>query len=449
VSVNYYGMLDSVRLAADSADTDQRRLMANAVLMLDILVGGQVPVLQQGQVFDNVLLLDAVAEGGDDSDAILKLIEGNAIQMRIFDSPDLMPQSTDDERFTLMNAFVSRLAGTPSFIFSAWPELADPDARELLSRVLRGQSKEPLPGPLNDRVFAVKRLDAAFRRSTAREQATPVKGVDLEALVVADVRHRPESSAGTAALNRELGQVLRIRERDPATFALSTRSGWYRALDEYGLAEGRSPDHPRLAQLRELVDQHYNVIVARSLRADRAVSAAAREGATVLEGSDLPAGVVAQAGVLLDGAARADWLEWRSVPERLEAWEHLSAEDRAERLLEERLIAVESSDGRVAYVRSLPTRVHDSVVSLSGGLIGSAAGGLTEGDPSGLIAGLISAAVAPFLYRLTHLDRVVDRVVAPLAEGARNRARRKTLEADRIVISTADRAGNGGAGGDH
>lgn len=434
MALTYYGLLDSVRFGEAAARDEQRRLLASGVLMLDILVGRQTPVLQQGQVYDSALFLDAVEAGGDDAAAILRLIRRDVIRMKIFDAADLLRQPTDEERFTLRNAFVSRLTAPTPFVWSAWSDLNDPECREVLRSVLSGESNEGLPRELNARVLALEELDAAFRESPSRERALPVPDLDLGMLVTDDVRRRRPDAPGAAVLQSELRHLEALRNEDPARYPSRTRSGWFQLLDDYASRTGRTPDHPRHRELRELVSQHYNVIVARSLAAEDAVGTAERQAASILEGSSLRAGRLAQAVMELPPSAAGGWLEWRSVPERLEDWRYLDPDARVTQLLDDRLVALEHDNAAVAYVRGLPSRLHDSIAASGGALIGAGVGGATEGDVSGLVAGLVSAAVAPLLYRLAHLDGVVDRMVARLDDVARRRARSKLLEEERIVL---------------
>ncbi len=140
-------LLDSVRFAASEEPVKRvhRGVRATSTLMLDLLVGRDVPVLSQAQVLDGALLLETVAQHDGESAAVLRLIADSRIQMRIH-AGLVTPQESDSDTFSLVNAFTSAIDG--SFKFSAWPELSDADARKAIKAAVTGRSRDPLPEPL-------------------------------------------------------------------------------------------------------------------------------------------------------------------------------------------------------------------------------------------------------------------------------------------------------------
>ncbi|MDP9418098.1 MAG: hypothetical protein M3P48_09790 [Actinomycetota bacterium] len=391
-ATHYHGLLDTVGFGAtvDATVRAERAAAATGALMLDILLTGATPVLSQTQAFDNALLLDQVAQTTQESRALLRLFGSGYIRVRIFDSPSLLVPETE-ERFSLVNAFRSALA-EPGFLFSAWPQLAEPDLRaHVFERLCSNRSS--LSGIDDDSLVArlegLRELDSQLRASNLVERALPSIGPSLSTRV----------AAGLAALAHDdmfgLEQALawlNDRTRDGEANTLDRRGTWYNLISRL------SKQRPELSEatqaVTDVVDAAYNAIVAESLgvtgwltSTETADVAAAIASVT----DDSSTGGLAVE--LLQDPRRSEWLTWSRVEQLLPDLQHMSPQRRLDHL------AIEHSEyvGREAVGRqaklmlrlAIPMQAAAGSATVAGSVIGAAMGGV----PGAGLGGLLTAAV--------------------------------------------------------
>jgi len=391
--LRYYPLIDSVLFdGSQDEDLPTRVVSATSALMVDLIVHQTVPVLSQSHIIDSVFVLDIVR---DDSthDAFLGLIADSLIKTRFLSVG--MEQPPGEHSFTVLNAFASRLRG--DFHFSAWPELADSSAREDVYAVVRGTSSEPLGGELGERLDALRALDKAFRCSAASEQAEPVAGQErLGPRVLADFAARPaeqelrEVGQTVEALSREAG----LDDKGRPVIDLDARSAWRKALPKAAAKLGTSREVVTAAS--DLVDMHYNCVVALSLGAASCADETVVPRIPIgLRDSTAPVEFDQRATFLLGQEPGARMLTWNTVRDRQSTRRFTSPEVRLEELVRDRLM--EMVDGRrlVKVVAATPRRLLRAVHGgVPGGVSGYMVGEHLE-LLGAVLGGVVGEAVTP------------------------------------------------------
>ncbi|WP_149814483.1 hypothetical protein [Serinicoccus marinus] len=381
--LRYYPLLDSVLFdGSQDEDLTARVVSATSALLVDLIVHQTLPILSQSQIIDSAFVFDVVR---DDSthDAFLGLIADGLVQTRFL--PAGLEQPVGEDPFTVLNAFASRLRSR--FNFSAWPELNDRGTREDVYAIIRGTSSAPLSGELGERLDALRALDRAFRRSEASEQAQAVVPRErLGARVLSDFGTRPagqelrEMGKAVERLRREAGQD----DEGRPLINLDARSSWRSALPEAAARLGVSAEVVKTAS--DVVDMHYNCVVARSLGAASCadetvvprIPIGLRDAATPVEFDQ-------RATFLLDLKPEPRVLSWNAVRERLATRSFDSPEVRLEALFMDQLM--EMVDGRrlVKVVAATPRRL---LRAAHGGALGGVSG-YVVGEHMGLLGAVL------------------------------------------------------------
>jgi hypothetical protein len=376
VSEVFYDDLDTVRFGSgvSAADRKARGITAMGTLMLGLLVGNAAPLLSQAQAFDGELILGLLGQPRDteqrgDRLAILRLARQGYFRVGILDSEALRADPPDGERYTLINAFRSALGGA-GFVFSGWPELADPELRpELLSCLDHAPDQlGSLAGSdVADRVEGLRELDRNLRQGSgqgALKVVRPVASQGLRERVRADLA---DGASGDPELANAAEWLLGEVDADRAG-RFGSRSGWYSLLDQYKRTGGA------VTTVRDIVDGHYNAIVAESMGAPGISLSCGDEEAACLLATHygLSEGTGERAVNLVADPRRAGWLRWTQVPELLETLDDLSPDRRLDHLVREHsdFVGTYQSDNRLG-------------VSLKVAL------------PAGIVAGLAAFGAAP------------------------------------------------------
>ncbi len=388
--------------------------------MLDLLVHQTVPVLSQSQVIDSAFILNLVR---DDSthDAFLGLVADSLIQTRLH--PSGLEQVTGEDPFTVLNAFASRLRS--GFHFSAWPELADPAARESVYAVVRGVSAEPLGGDLGEQVDALRVLDTAFRRSAASERAQPISGDrGLGSRVLADLRSRDDGElqhVGRAV--EEMRGEAGTDDKGRSTLDLDLRSVWRQILPD--LVDGLGMGQEVVSEVSGVVDMHYNCVVAQSLGAATCVDETAAPQVPIgLRETSVPIEFDGRISFLLEREPAAQVLTWQAVKDRLMKRQFDSPGVRLQGLFEDGL--VESVEGRrlIKVLTATPRRLLRAArVGMVGGATGFVVGDHLGGGLMGaVLGGLLTESVTPDQFLLG--GRAADRWEEMVRRRAVGRLRR-------------------------
>ncbi|QLQ11535.1 MAG: hypothetical protein HZY75_15615 [Nocardioidaceae bacterium] len=389
--LRYYPLIDSVLFESDQdEDIPIRVVSATSALMVDTIVHQTVPVLSLSQVIDSTFVLDAVRDDGT-HDAFLGLIADSLIQTRFLSAG--LEQVPGEDRHTVLNAFASRLRS--GFHFSAWPELADPDVREMVYAVVRGKSSEPLDGELGERLDALRALDRAFRSSLASEEAKPLAGQErLGPRVLADLATRP---AGHPL--REIGQLVEVMSHEAGhddvgqpVIDLDSRSDWRSALPAAAARLGATQDV--VAAASDVVDMHYNCVVALSLGAASCADETVVPRIPIgLRDSAIPVEFDQRATFLLSQEAEDQLLTWNAVRERRARRRFDAPDVRLEELFADRLVEMVDGLRLVKVMAAAPRRLLKAV---HGGTSGGASGYLV-GQHMGLLGAVLGGVLGQAL----------------------------------------------------
>jgi hypothetical protein len=192
--------------------------------MLGLLVGRTRPVLSDAQVFDNTLIIDTVAAFDRQAEAFLGLVRDGHLQARILAAPNLEARAS--QHVTLLDAFIAVLQ-RPSFVFSAWPELEQPEIRQAVLSVLTANAdpaREFDDKQLVQRITAIRELSRSFatgaRKDSMQIAQRPVfSGRMVRFLENLRTNHEAQQAAEW---------LLLATERQPGI--LEYRSTWYRLI---------------------------------------------------------------------------------------------------------------------------------------------------------------------------------------------------------------------------
>lgn len=414
MALYYLSLLDTVNFASTEPAplVGERSLRVTGSIMLDVLVGLDVPVLSQTQAFDGAMLLNLVSHGGDEAEAVLKLIEQSRIQMRVHAAAE---RSTAAETFTLKNAFMSALEA--NFKFSAWPELDDPEARADLLAHLQQRTQKPPSGELGERLEGLLRMDLAFRKSGASEQAID-GAAHIEVRVDDHLKHLGPAGTFLRHLKADVWAWLgNLDSAEQAKYDLTRRSDWYRLLEDYRLRLGWDREHGGIRGLRRVVDLGYNLRVATSLNAQSLGEHEERlDVAAVLRRDDLSTDLQHKAVAFLEADPGRRGLTWASVESRLSeraVGTDTSAgrERRMQDLLNDKCV-VEHDQGKLAPVIRIGGKILADVTSVATiGSAGAAVGG-APGAAAGIALGVvINAATDKFGIEKKVADWNIGRLV--------------------------------------
>lgn len=397
--MSYYAQLDTVEFAAghDEARVHSRSAAATAAVTLDMLLRDETPVLSQTQVFDHPLVLAEAAAHPRGDSPLIALIKASRIQCRIFPR-GLIPRGDEDQTFTIVNAFLSRLASDNGFVFTAWPELnADPALRGAVSATLSGQTTAALDPQIEERLTALRMLDDAFRTSTAHERAEDVTGPSLSRRV-----HQHLTAQGVPRAAREAYQsLMHWAEENPRGYNLDARSGWDTLLKAHREASDDTLANPQHL-VEAVVHARYNEIVAESLGQRVVVDDKRRGLSQVLEGGGLTGEYHDMATALVPAPGEGSrLLSWGTVQRLLLDYDtaDLGVADRVRHLFETKVI--EEVDGLplVRLARFAP-RFYSSVAT------GASTSALTGVVTSNAWVGLITGALASGATRTIPDERV-------------------------------------------
>ena len=317
---NYYGLLDSVRFAPHlPADVRARReVAATGAVMIDVLAGGAVPVLSQTQAFDSAVLLNVLEGHGDDTLALLRLVERSRLQVRVVERPRIEHLAGPAPE-SLLNAFALAVQ-RPGFMLSGWPELTDAALRRhVLDVTIAGADVDELGSErLAARLEGLRLLDAALTRSEAAEKVRAAPGGNLfeQVLGVLDSYEQEEPAHAEAVrwLRARALSVRARRESDPGAGPdLGGRSGWYVLLDELS---GEDELAPAGSALRSVVDEAYNGVIAVSLGVTGSLRTCTTQSvAKSLADLEVDAATGALAVDLAVDPRHQSWLTWTKVGE--------------------------------------------------------------------------------------------------------------------------------------
>jgi hypothetical protein len=275
----YYSVLDSVNFNPERPHRDLERVRISAAgsLMLGLLVGNTRPILSDAQIFDNTLIIDTVAAFDRESEAFLGLIRDGRLQARILAAPNL--SGGVSQRVRLSDAFIAALR-RPNFVFSAWPELEQPDIRQAVLGLLIGNAdpvKELDSTRLAQRIMAIRELSGSFeagaRDNSLRVAQRPVFSDRLVRLFE-NLKSNPEAQDAAK-------WVLEAAAKQPNT--VEYRSTWYRLVASMPDSALGSLSRPSLL---DGINGIYNEAISRTLSCDpdisfsdgRMVKAAAQAG---------------------------------------------------------------------------------------------------------------------------------------------------------------------------
>ena len=399
---HYFSDLDSVRFDSAVADAvlEERVLRATSDLM-SVLIALETPVLSQTQVFDSPFLLEAVAAGTADSDAILALVRQSRIQMRAFRPADAVPLLGTGEH-VLLEVFLDRVRH-PSFVFTAWPELnGDDELRRLVVAHTLGQTTES-PGPvLAQRLEGLERLNDAFVRSHASEEAR-TSSMSLGA----EIADHLGTASGVGYLRGTYAKLMELHRHYPSGgFDLETRSGWYKLITAYADDARLSAEHGHLAGVRRVVDLHYNRKVADSVGASRLEeNEEDARTAEVLRSAPTTLDFTEEKVLVMEGSDVQDWLTWANLTTRMDELGLLQDEigtpglrRRGRRVLiesldEDRLALQPEGSRPVLFVRSARRLVQTAAPTAAGGAAAVAATVLAGPHPAIALAGVVVGAL--------------------------------------------------------
>jgi hypothetical protein len=409
----FYGLLDTVHLDPRRTTSEERRhrvLNAHATIMLDMLVTRATPVFSQNQVFDQLGLLSLVGQQDEDSYGLLQLARSGRVRVCINDDDMLRASAGESNPFTIKNAFVSRFAS--GFHFSAWPELDDSKALGLVRRRLTEEPSLDLGDTaLTRKVEALELLSAAFDASNHVQPARRMSPTMLYSELEADCAAR----AANDPVRRLWQDVNTYAKRNK--IELQSRSQLYKALK--GLEHDRQflSISPRTKHLRELIDFHYNRIVALSVGAISSFDEFFDLTATALFLTSRAKPILSdRVSTMLPITAFDNWLSWRDMPDRLERHEFDPPQLQIDRLEKERLAFQVDEHAFVIAARILPA----GAMGIAADMTASAFGG----NP--LVTGLCGV-VGLGLGVLPPLQRLVRKEIEPHVRALAERQVRRSI----------------------
>lgn len=392
--MRYFPLLDPVRFGYGSAPSDVAHawLSASSAVLRSILVAGETPVLAENQVFDNRMVLELVGEEDADAAALLRLVRVGRIRVRVF-------TVGEGAQATVVGAFRERLRLGPgrTFRFSAWPELADPDAREALAAVIDGESTDGLTPELRARLSALRLLDRQFRVSSDDERALPVPELGLSRQVTA-VLTDPGQSGVVSALWSQLSQFRDGRGAD--AYDLERRSDWLALMDDFMQDRSMHPAHGVARTIRDLLDHQYNLIVARSVGARSLTSELAELPEGELSVAAPPSLRVQQSEVhTVPPPGTHPALQWQDLPDLLPDLEVLSRRGRREWLT--RAGVLEQVGDHAVSWRLRLHRPRWREVGMAGATagLGATLGAVVGGVPGALLGAVVEAGARGVLPR--------------------------------------------------
>ena len=388
----FYSVLDSVNFnpARPHRDLERVRISAAGSLMLGLLVGDTRPVLTDAQIFDNSLIIDTVASFDREAEAFLGLIRDGRVQARILSAANL-PASTP-QGATLLDAFVAALQ-RPNFVFSAWPDLEQPDVRRAVSKILAGSAdptRELDSAQLAQRITAVRELSESFTsaaRNTGLQLAHRPIFSDRLLLLLDNFRTNPQAQSSVEWL---LGQAAKRAD------SLEYRSTWYRLMaaipdSELGTLT-RSP-------LLDGVNGVYNEAMARTLDCDPDISFSDRRMANAATAAGLKGRWGRRAVGLDQTRAVQDVVTWdivRSTLPRLEGFATPQARltflinEFSESLGRERLERHTATWLRVNAPRQILAKLAAVGTAEAGLSVSTALGGSSLAEAIGALVGVVT-----------------------------------------------------------
>lgn len=438
----YYGELDTVALDPRYAKPDDLpyvRASINGSLMWDMFVRRVTPVLSLPQIIDNAELIRLVSESDDETEAVLGYIRAGRVEACLLNDQWLVDTCREDgnggrTQPTIINAFLSRLNN--GFQFASWPELRDQETRDAAREALRSRNFSALQGmaSLEKKVHGIARLSDAFTDQFTSE-ANPLIS-HLRARIVADL----EDEQTPAPVHiRKLWVSLRKFAEEKAN-SLSTRSQWYAALDMLSEVRCFPETHGGVRTLRQLVNYHYNLVVAESVRALRATD-------ETLDGQMLPVlqslnstpGIEERVAVLLpyddSNPTAITWAEIKKLDDRFGSFLDVRGEEavRREKIASLQKQLIVEGDAVAGCFRAYPEKLTEGVQRMAGAAAAGGAGSLVQ---PGIVGSLVGVLVGWFATPAIPKPKVVTRIAERLVSGLDEKAQKRALSRARRSLRT-------------
>lgn len=429
----YYAQLDTVDFGGDVEPSARvsREVSATTTVAFDMIVHSEIPVLSQTQVFDNPHLLDYIHLRPLDN-PLLALIAASRVQTRIYPA-GLISRATEEETFSVANAFASRLATT--FEFTAWPELnGDADLRRAVLETMEDEDLGRLDHALHDRLEALWILDAHFRSSLVSERAMVVSAPDLSTRIA---RHmaRPGVPRATKDAYHELMRWAEDRGRH---VGLNSRTAWRSLLHDHF----EDPVTPFGQHRRDLiwavVCQKYNAVVAQSLGqrvalddTDLSTPSAMTGGSERVTYQPLSTGVGLGPG---EGLRPLSWDLVAEFGRALPAG--MSPQRRVEELINRQAAEVVGNDVVVHTLSRLPAAYASLIAGTSGGGVGLVLAAPVGQPVIGAIIGLVGGGITQAILGALPEERTPGSRV--LTRWAARHVERRTLHVRDSLLARTD-----------